>query len=108
MAVWYQLADLFLSRLDAETAHGLAIRSLKAGLVPADRRFFLSVTLAGLGTVISATVVAIGTMLALDWPAAPAVVFGALIAATVSRLSRSMIARGVPAGADRPYQDPAS
>ena len=38
MAVWYQLADLFLSRLDAETAHGLAIRSLKAGLVPADRR----------------------------------------------------------------------
>lgn len=38
MAVWYQLADLFLSRLDAETAHGLAIRSLKTGLVPRDRR----------------------------------------------------------------------
>ena len=39
MAVWYQLADLFLSRLDAEAAHGLAIRSLKTGLVPRDRRF---------------------------------------------------------------------
>lgn len=38
MAVWYQLADLFLSRLDAEAAHGLAIRSLKTGLVPRDRR----------------------------------------------------------------------
>ena len=38
MAVWYQLADLFLSRLDAESAHGLAIRSLKSGLVPGDRR----------------------------------------------------------------------
>ena len=38
MAVWYELADLFLSQLDAETAHGLAIRSLKTGLVPGDRR----------------------------------------------------------------------
>lgn len=38
MAVWYQFADLFLSRLDAETAHGLAIRSLRTGLVPRDRR----------------------------------------------------------------------
>lgn len=38
MAVWYRLADLFLSRLDAEAAHGLAIRSLKSGLVPRDRR----------------------------------------------------------------------
>src|SRR3990170_2194338 len=25
MAAWYQLADLFLSRMDAETAHGLAL-----------------------------------------------------------------------------------
>ncbi|MBV8391872.1 MAG: quinone-dependent dihydroorotate dehydrogenase [Alphaproteobacteria bacterium] len=38
MAVWYSLADLFLARLDAEAAHGLAIRALKSGLVPADRR----------------------------------------------------------------------
>lgn len=38
MAVWYELADLILSHLDAETAHGLAIRSLKTGLVPGDRR----------------------------------------------------------------------
>jgi len=38
MSVWYGLADLLLSRLDAETAHGLAIRSLKTGLVPGDRK----------------------------------------------------------------------
>ena len=38
MAVWYQLADFFLSRLDAETAHGLALRALKSGLTPADHR----------------------------------------------------------------------
>jgi dihydroorotate dehydrogenase len=38
MAVWYVLADLLLSRLDAETAHGLALRALKSGLTPGDRR----------------------------------------------------------------------
>ncbi|HTR87001.1 MAG TPA: quinone-dependent dihydroorotate dehydrogenase [Reyranella sp.] len=38
MAVWYGFADLFLSRLDAETAHGLALAALKSGLVPADRK----------------------------------------------------------------------
>ena len=38
MAAWYQLADVFLSRLDAEAAHGLALRALKTGLLPADRR----------------------------------------------------------------------
>jgi dihydroorotate dehydrogenase len=38
MAVWYALADLFLSRLDAETAHGLALKTLKRGLTPGDRR----------------------------------------------------------------------
>jgi dihydroorotate dehydrogenase len=38
MAVWYSLADVVLSRLDAETAHGLALRALKSGLMPADRR----------------------------------------------------------------------
>ena len=38
MAAWYALADFFLSRLDAETAHGLALRALKSGLLPADRR----------------------------------------------------------------------
>ncbi|MCX7363107.1 MAG: quinone-dependent dihydroorotate dehydrogenase [Alphaproteobacteria bacterium] len=38
MAAWYALADLALSRLDAEAAHGLAIRALKTGLVPGDRR----------------------------------------------------------------------
>ena len=37
MAVWYRAADLLLSRLDAETAHGLAIRALKSGLAPRDR-----------------------------------------------------------------------
>jgi dihydroorotate dehydrogenase len=35
---WYHAADLLLSRLDAEAAHGLAIRGLKSGLVPHDRR----------------------------------------------------------------------
>lgn len=38
MAVWYSLADSVLSRIDAETAHGLAIRALKTGLMPGDRR----------------------------------------------------------------------
>jgi dihydroorotate dehydrogenase len=38
MAAWYALADLFLSRLDAESAHGLALRALGSGLLPADRR----------------------------------------------------------------------
>jgi dihydroorotate dehydrogenase len=38
MAAWYSVADLFLSRLDAEAAHGLALKALKSGLVPADRR----------------------------------------------------------------------
>jgi dihydroorotate dehydrogenase len=38
MAVWYSLADKFLTRLDAETAHGLAIRALKSGLLPGDRK----------------------------------------------------------------------
>ena len=38
MAAWYALADLFLSRLDAESAHGLALRALKSGLMPGDRR----------------------------------------------------------------------
>jgi dihydroorotate dehydrogenase len=37
MALWYRLADRLLSRLDAETAHGLAVASLKTGLVPRDR-----------------------------------------------------------------------
>jgi dihydroorotate dehydrogenase len=34
---WYSLIDLLLSRLDAEAAHGLALRALKSGLLPADR-----------------------------------------------------------------------
>src|SRR5580704_7927074 len=38
MAAWYSVADLFLSRLDAETAHGLALRALKSGLLPTDPR----------------------------------------------------------------------
>src|SRR5438876_21690 len=38
MAVWYALADLFLCRLDAETAHGLALKALKSGLTPGDRQ----------------------------------------------------------------------
>ncbi|WP_421998779.1 quinone-dependent dihydroorotate dehydrogenase [Reyranella sp.] len=38
MAAWYAFADLFLSRLDAEAAHGLALGALKSGLLPADRR----------------------------------------------------------------------
>lgn len=38
MAVWYRAADFLLSRLDAETAHGLAIRALKNGLAPRDRQ----------------------------------------------------------------------
>lgn len=38
MAVWYRAADAVLSRFDAEDAHGLAIRALKIGLAPRDRR----------------------------------------------------------------------
>jgi dihydroorotate dehydrogenase len=38
MALWYQAADLLLSRFDAEDAHSLSIRALKSGLVPRDRR----------------------------------------------------------------------
>src|SRR5580693_1034838 len=38
MAAWYSVADLFLSRLDAEAAHRLALRALKSGLLPTDRR----------------------------------------------------------------------
>jgi dihydroorotate dehydrogenase len=37
MTVWYSLLDSVLSRFDAETAHGLAIRALKSGLVPRER-----------------------------------------------------------------------
>jgi len=37
MAVWYRAADFFLSRLDAEAAHGLALRALKSGLLPGQR-----------------------------------------------------------------------
>ena len=39
MAAWYSLADsLLLSRLDAETAHGLALRGLRSGLLPRDSK----------------------------------------------------------------------
>ncbi len=38
MALWYALADKVLQRFDAEAAHGLAIRVLKTGLVPKDRK----------------------------------------------------------------------
>ena len=35
---WYHFADLLLSRLDAEDAHGIAVRALAMGLVPRDRK----------------------------------------------------------------------
>ena len=35
---WYRAVDFLLSRLDAEDAHGLAVRALKSGLMPRDRR----------------------------------------------------------------------
>ncbi len=38
MAVWYTLVDKLLSGFDAEAAHGLALRALKTGLVPRDRK----------------------------------------------------------------------
>ena len=38
MAAWYSFVDLLLSRLDAETAHGLALGALKSGLLRADRK----------------------------------------------------------------------
>ena len=38
MAVWYSLADKVLQYFDAEAAHGLALRALKSGLVPNDRK----------------------------------------------------------------------
>ena len=38
MAVWYALLDSILSRIDAEDAHGWALRALKSGLMPGDRR----------------------------------------------------------------------
>jgi dihydroorotate dehydrogenase len=37
MSGWYHLVAPFLARLDAESAHRLAIRALRAGVVPADR-----------------------------------------------------------------------
>jgi dihydroorotate dehydrogenase len=37
MSGWYRLVAPLLSRLDAEAAHRLAIRALRAGVVPADR-----------------------------------------------------------------------
>jgi dihydroorotate dehydrogenase len=38
MAVWYALADLYLSHLDPEKAHGLALKALARGWLPSDRR----------------------------------------------------------------------
>ena len=38
MAAWYRAADLLFARLDAENAHGLAVRALTTGLVPGDRK----------------------------------------------------------------------
>jgi dihydroorotate dehydrogenase len=38
MAAWYSLVDSVLSRLDAETAHGLALRALRSGLLPGDSK----------------------------------------------------------------------
>ena len=38
MAAWYAVADFFLSRIDAEAAHRLALRGLKMGVLPPDRR----------------------------------------------------------------------
>jgi dihydroorotate dehydrogenase len=38
MASWYRAVDFLLARLDAETAHGIAVRGLTAGLVPKDRK----------------------------------------------------------------------
>src|SRR5579872_1253113 len=35
MAAWYAAADFFLSRLDAEAAHGLALAALRSDLLPA-------------------------------------------------------------------------
>ncbi|HJQ57527.1 MAG TPA: quinone-dependent dihydroorotate dehydrogenase [Vineibacter sp.] len=37
MSGWYRLVDPLLARIDAETAHRLAIRALRAGVVPAAR-----------------------------------------------------------------------
>jgi dihydroorotate dehydrogenase len=37
MANWYHAADLLLARLDAEDAHGIAVRTLMSGLTPRDR-----------------------------------------------------------------------
>lgn len=38
MANWYRAADFLLSRIDAETAHGLTIRALKSGLAARNRQ----------------------------------------------------------------------
>ena len=38
MAVWYTLANLYLSRIDPESAHALALKALARGWLPADRR----------------------------------------------------------------------
>src|SRR5579864_321875 len=38
MPGWYSIVDVALSRLDAEAAHGLALRFLKSGFVPRDNR----------------------------------------------------------------------
>lgn len=67
--------DLILPPLLFEAALCLSWRELARDFLPL-------LTLAGLGTVISAAVVAAGVARLLDWPMESAVVFGALIAAT--------------------------
>lgn len=67
--------DLILPPLLFEAALTLSWRELISDSLPL-------LALAGLGTVVSAAVVAVAAVTLLHWPFAPALVFGALIAAT--------------------------
>jgi CPA1 family monovalent cation:H+ antiporter len=67
--------DLILPPLLFEAALNLRWRDLRADFAPI-------VALSTLGVVISAALVAFGLIRLLDWPLAPAVIFGVLIAAT--------------------------
>jgi monovalent cation:H+ antiporter, CPA1 family len=67
--------DLILPPLLFEAAINLHWKALRRDALPV-------LTLAILGTLLSAAVVAGGVMMALDWPIRAAVVFGVLIAAT--------------------------
>ena len=80
--------DVILPPLLFEAALSIHWRELRRDMLPV-------VVLSTLGVVISAVVVAAGLVELLAWPAAPAVVFGVLIAATTWAYSGKMRSHGL-------------